>query len=137
MLVAVYGTLRAGFGNHSLLGDSPLVGVGRTVREFTMLAAGFPVCLVDADDAGLPPTQVVVEVYDTGAASSPASIIRRLDNLEGHPDWYERKEIQVVLESGDEVTAWMYLMPGTRDDFPSWTYVPNGDFKEFRRAHGW
>lgn len=135
MLVAVYGTLRAGFGNHSLLGDSPLVGQGRTVREFTMLASGFPVCLEDVDDTTLPPTRVVVEVYDTGAASVPAQIVRRLDNLEGHPDWYERKPIQVQLDAGEEVTAWMYLMPGTRDDFPSWAYVQDGDFKNFRRQH--
>jgi gamma-glutamylcyclotransferase (GGCT)/AIG2-like uncharacterized protein YtfP len=135
-LVAVYGTLRRGYGNHSLLGDSPLVGVGRTVKEFLMLASGFPVCL-ENDDSGTPTTQVTVEVYDVGLSSNPEQIMRRLDNLEGHPDWYERKETECLVtpegwNAQIHTRPWMYIMPGTRDDFRSWTHVPSGDYSEFR-----
>lgn len=133
MRVAVYGTLRAGFGNHALLGDAPLVGVGRTEREFIMLTGGFPVCLVP-ENAQLRPTKVTVEVYDISASSAPDAILRRLDNLEGHPDWYRREEVHITLDSGEPCTAQMYIMPGNHEDFPRWQMVPHGDWAAHRRA---
>ncbi len=132
MRVAVYGTLRAGFGNHALLGDAPLVGVGRTQRQFMMLTAGFPVCLVPEDTAD--GVQITVEVYDLSSSSAPEAILRRLDNLEGHPEWYKREELIVRFEDGTTTSAWMYIMPGTTEDFPSWKHVPHGDWAAHRRA---
>ena len=126
-LVAVYGTLRAGYGNHTLLGDSPLLGAGITKDKFLMLAAGFPVCLDEGAD-----TRVVVEVYDVGRSSNPEATLRRLDTLEGHPDWYRRRLVYVRLLDG-EVQAWMYIMPGSREDFPRWEHIPSGDYTMYRR----
>ena len=37
-LVAVYGTLKSGHTNHDVLGDSNLVGVGKTVSKYAMQA---------------------------------------------------------------------------------------------------
>lgn len=130
LLVAVYGTLRAGFGNHTLLNGAVLVGQGRTVPEFTMLSAGFPVCL--QGDTGAPKAPAVVEVYDLGAAPDPERVLNRLDTLEGHPDWYQRQPIEVVLDSGKKCTAWMYIMPGDVTDFPSWRHVQSGDYAKHR-----
>lgn len=34
-----------------------------------------------------------------------------LDALEGHPFWYRREKVPVVLEDGREVEAWIYFYP--------------------------
>lgn len=134
MKVAVYGTLRAGYGNHSLLGDSKFIGAGVTAEQFCMLAAGFPVCLDDPGDfSGLSKTNITVEVYEV----TSDAVLRRLDALEGHPDWYQRRPVPVRLEGHDTlIEAWMYIMPGDRSDFPSWTHVPSGDYSQYREPRG-
>lgn len=133
MLAAVYGTLRAGFGNHYLLDGATLVGTGITERRFIMLSSGFPVCLVPEDEDG--GCAATVEVYDLSTAhGGEYNTLHRLDNLEGHPDWYKREEVAVRMEDGSLTVAWMYIMPGTIEDFPSWRLVPTGDWSAYRRG---
>lgn len=131
--VAVYGTLRSGYGNHFLLGGVECLGTGLTQERFTMLSSGFPVCLRDPEESEDFKTQVVVEVYDLSSHPRPEQVLRRLDNLEGHPDWYKREVIRINM--GDEVVeAWMYIMPGTRiDDFPTWFHIKSGDYADVRK----
>ncbi|HET9955311.1 MAG TPA: gamma-glutamylcyclotransferase family protein [Polyangiaceae bacterium] len=96
-LIFVYGTLRRGEANHALLGASTSRGPGLTRPQFELFDLG--------EYPGMAPegtTCVVGEVY----AVSPETL-RRLDRLERHPTWYERKPIQ--LSDGLWVEA--YVLP--------------------------
>ena len=44
-------------------------------------------------------------------------ILRRLDILEGHPEWYRRREVSVTIDEIDApITAWIYFGPSEYDN---------------------
>ena len=93
----VYGTLRAGRGNHFLLNGAQYLGVRHTQPKFTMVSCGgFPGVLGSGD------TSIVGEVYEV---TNPDQL-RQIDRLEGHPDWYTRTPITTI--EGDEVEIYLY-----------------------------
>lgn len=95
----VYGTLKRGFGNHGFLDGCRFLGEAHTVKRFAMYGAGVPSVV---ESPQLYPIQG--EVYEVDPAS-----LRHVDALEGHPHWYVRKMVDVVLESGgDPISAWIY-----------------------------
>lgn len=96
--VAVYGTLKAGLGNHGIIKDTEFVGHGKTEPKFDMISfGGFPGVL-DGDKS------IKVEVYQF----DDSSILRDLDSLEGHPTFFNREEIPITLDSGEVIEAEMY-----------------------------
>jgi gamma-glutamylaminecyclotransferase len=100
MKVFVYGSLRAGFGNHGLLEGSEYVGKAFTAPAFTMLhLGGFPGIVQSGG------TSIVGEVYKVDDDT-----LRNLDRLEGHPSFYERRQHVVDLE-GNLETVSMYVLP--------------------------
>lgn len=119
MKVFVYGTLMRGFGNHVLMDGSPLLGEGKTTELFTMHAIGFPFISRLTDF----PVQVEGEVYEV----EENIVERNLDPLEGHPNWYCREEIEIVMkDTGEKIAAWAYINPA-----PHGVIVESGSF----RAH--
>lgn len=116
--VAVYGTLRAGFGNHRLLEGSTFLGEGNTIDGFTMRARGIPYVSKNGD------TNIKVEVYSVDDVT-----LEDLDSLEGHPNWYRREEVDIKLDNGKNEKAWMYLMEERAVDGVS--VVPSGDYKKY------
>lgn len=97
--VAVYGTLKQGHGNHRLIEQEP-VATG-LVRGHRLYQAGIPF-LVEDESSDYP---VHVEVYDVDDEK-----LDRLDALEGHPNCYCRKQLEV--ETKDDTTiAWVYQYP--------------------------
>lgn len=104
--VAVYGSLRKGLGNHRLLEHVQDHEKGVTCTPYDMYSlGGFP-AIVHGGIKG-----VVVEVYRVDQHT-----MDRLDGLEGYPSFYDREEVEVVLESGEEVTAWIYYMHTAPND---------------------
>lgn len=104
--VAVYGTLKSGHGNHSrFLTESYCLGDGRTCDDYPLVVDGLPY-LIDRKGDG---HRVKVEVYRVDDDT-----LSRLDSLEGHPEWYERKKIRVNLDKGGTITAWVYMIPDTK-----------------------
>jgi gamma-glutamylaminecyclotransferase len=103
--VAVYGTLKEGHGNHGLLRDSYYIGEGFTSEPYPLIVDGLPY-LIDRKGKG---KCVHVEVYRVDDAT-----LAQLDRLEGHPDWYQRKQIQVQLYAGGTVTVWIYMIPDSK-----------------------
>ena len=99
-LVAVYGTLKSGFSNHTVLGDSSLVGVGKTVSKYAMQASGIPY-VYEHDHRD----QISVEVYELDDDNVRLS----LDHLESHPTFYERKLTDIELTDGSVRTCWLYF----------------------------
>jgi gamma-glutamylcyclotransferase (GGCT)/AIG2-like uncharacterized protein YtfP len=103
-LVAVYGTLKSDQANHGLLADSELIGSGTTPASYKLLEMGsFPGAIWGNH-------QLMVEIYEVNDKT-----LDRLDQLEGHPSFYERKLIQVKMDDahgiGSEVVeAWMYTI---------------------------
>jgi gamma-glutamylaminecyclotransferase len=95
--VFVYGTLKKGFSNHSIIMTSPFVKEAATKPEFTMITlGGFPGILANGN------TSIIGEVYEVSEFT-----LDRLDKLEGHPNWYRRTPI--TLLDGDEVETYIYL----------------------------
>jgi gamma-glutamylaminecyclotransferase len=103
--VAVYGTLKKGHGNHRLLAKSKFVGAGTTSMAYPMIQSGIPYVI---DEAGKG-NRITVEVYRVTADE-----LRALDSLEGHPDWYVRRQKSVQLATGGTVSAWIYVIPAEK-----------------------
>jgi gamma-glutamylaminecyclotransferase len=103
--VAVYGTLKEGCGNHRLLSTSQCLGSGYTSDPYPLVVDNLPY-MIDRKGKG---KRVSVEIYRV-----TDDTLARLDGLEGHPDWYQRKQIQVQLYKGGTVTAWVYMIPDSK-----------------------
>jgi len=95
-VVAVYGTLKRGKGNHRLL-DNPMVkyiGTYLTKRKYPMITRGsIPFVGHGFEFLGLDKEvghNIVVEVYEVDSDT-----LERLDALEGHPNWYYRDVVEL------------------------------------------
>jgi gamma-glutamylaminecyclotransferase len=109
--VFVYGSLKQGFGNHSLLKDQRLIGPDSITAKHTMVSLGwFPgVVKVEAPDA--PDTVVHGELYEVNP-----EVLDSLDVLEGHPTFYRREKVQTDI-SGRK--AWVYYLQDERGSYPA------------------
>lgn len=108
--VFVYGTLKQGFGNHSLLEGSQFLGAG-IIKDsnLKLVDLGFCPAVVRTSE----------EAYD-GIAGELYSVsrktLRRLDILESNGILYTRERFEVAYychetEMMREATAWVYLLP--------------------------
>jgi gamma-glutamylaminecyclotransferase len=114
--IFVYGTLMQREHNHRLLARSAFLGEARTKEGFALNDLGGCPGMTSAGSG-----RVSGEVY----AVTP-DVLHALDELEGHPDWYERAPIE--LEDGRRVEA--YLM--TAEQVQGAGRIPSGDWR--RRA---
>lgn len=116
-LVFVYGTLKKGFSNHRLLASSELLGRARTIEAYAMYSTGVPIVIKNESVS-----PITGELYRVDEAT-----LVYLDSLEGHPDWYRREEVDVLLETEDEEPrtekAWIYFNRDKRG-----TLVPSGEY---------
>ena len=103
MKLAVYGTLKQGYGNNVLLKDCQFLGRG-TITGYRMYQSGIPYVVLDPSNDRY---KVHVEVYDCPKHVVTGSV----DRLEGHPEWYCRTPCVVTMEDGTEVPAEVYLVP--------------------------
>lgn len=93
--VAVYGSLKKGFYNNDLLHDAEFIGVWITPAKFTMYDLGpFPAVVTGGT------CSIHTEIYTVDD-----QILEMLDQLEGHPDFYRRRQFKA---DGDHV--YMYVM---------------------------
>ena len=97
--VFVYGTLKRGRHNNSILGPSQFLGVFLTERRFTMYdGKGFPYVVPEGS------TSVIGELYEVDD-----KILERLDWLEGvRANHYKRIETKVFSDV-EETWAWIYV----------------------------
>jgi len=97
LLLFVYGTLMRRQRNHCYLDGAHFLGQVRTAAGYTLVLLGsFPALREDGISS------IPGELYSVGS-----SILGRLDQLEGHPDFYRRGSVQ--LDDGRTVTS--YLLP--------------------------
>lgn len=99
-IVAVYGTLKKGYNNYwSYLNNCKYIGRGQTKDKYPLIIRGLPYMIDDINKGH----NVEVDVF---AVSD--SKLKDLDRLEGHPNWYRRKQIPIKL--GDKIiTCWIYF----------------------------
>jgi len=101
-LVAVYGTLKKNYSNYfSYLSTSPFLGSGQTQEKYPLVIKGLPF-MVDKKGIG---HNVEVDVFKVSD-----SVLDRLDALEGHPTWYQRKQVPVNV-NGKILKCWVYFNP--------------------------
>ena len=111
--VFVYGTLRSGFSNHFLMASTVKIGDGETKNKYALYTSGIPFLVEDEQVS-----TIKGEVYFVDD-----TILRVLDSLEGHPDWYKRKLIPVVVK-GKEYIAWAYF------NKPAGVLIESGDYEK-------
>jgi gamma-glutamylaminecyclotransferase len=111
----VYGTLRKGFPNHFFLEKGTFCGNARTKERYALFAEGVPYASKVRAVSG-----IVGEVFQVDGKT-----LRRIDQLEGHPDWYRREKIEVILIDGASVWAWIYFSPSPRGRL-----IKSGDYAE-------
>jgi len=100
-LVAVYGTLKRGYSNyHHYLRSSNFIGKGNTCDNYPLVINRLPY-LIEERGKGY---KVEVDIF-----SVSDSTLRSLDSLEGHPTFYERKQINVVAKGGKRYLCWVYF----------------------------
>ncbi|HQM27674.1 MAG TPA: gamma-glutamylcyclotransferase [Syntrophorhabdus sp.] len=101
--VFVYGTLRKGMGNHRLLEGSGFLGMGETVAQYGMYVLPGRIPYVKRR-SGMKAV-IVGEVYEVDEDT-----LRRIDRLEGHPDFYRRRLVPVMLNTEEKIRAWLYFL---------------------------
>lgn len=82
MKVFVYGSLKSGNWNNTVLGDSEKVADGETEENFVLTDCGFPYMVPESDCEGRTEAKrlpVVGEVYEV----TKDAVMRALDGLEG------------------------------------------------------
>jgi gamma-glutamylaminecyclotransferase len=99
-LVAVYGTLKKGYSNyHSYLTGSKHLGKGETKDKYPLVINGLPYLIEDKGKGH----NVEVDVFKVSGG-----VMAHLDRLEGHPNWYRRKQIEIKMKD-KTLTCWIYF----------------------------
>ncbi|MGL6100816.1 MAG: gamma-glutamylcyclotransferase family protein, partial [Fusobacteriaceae bacterium] len=103
--VATYGSLRRLMGNAHVnkYAGAEFVGLGHTVKAFDIFAycGGFPSLSLKHNDAKVP---AVVDVYKT----TEKGLKGPYDGLEGYPSFYNRTLVDINMEDGKQLQAWIY-----------------------------
>lgn len=122
MKVFVYGTLRQGQPNHSLLeeGGARFISPAKTWDGYTMIhLGGFPGVVA----AG--PYIIKGELYEV----PETTVANVLDPLEGHPTFYRRRRIDTIDVDGNDVVAETYLLSRDWLDM-DYRIIESGDWKD-------
>uniref|UniRef100_A0A914VZE8 Gamma-glutamylcyclotransferase family protein n=1 Tax=Plectus sambesii TaxID=2011161 RepID=A0A914VZE8_9BILA len=114
-LVFVYGTLKAGEPNHSVMADeatgrAEFMGTGTMMKKYPLVIGSrynIPFLLAH-EGVG---NNVQGEVYAVDDEKMKA-----LDILEAYPRFYTRTQEPILLATGDTVVAWTYLLPVWREE---------------------
>ena len=106
-LVAVYGTLKRNQSNyyHYLL-NSPHIGSGTTTAKYPLIVDGLPYLL---------PQKGIGHHVEVDVFLVDKETFADLDQLEGHPHHYERKQITITLHSGEKLLCWIYFCDKVTD----------------------
>lgn len=114
MLIAVYGTLKRGYGNNAILSEGGAEFVSEcTVDNFKLYHAGFPVAHTSDGST------IRAEVWDIGdpdGHNQSARVLNRLDRLEGEGTMYNLSRV-VANIGGFGRLVHMYIGNPTFWDF--------------------
>ncbi|PCI45814.1 MAG: hypothetical protein COB41_00045 [Proteobacteria bacterium] len=100
-IVLAYGTLKQGYGLHSILKYSDYLGEGVTSEKYTLLKGPHFPFLVKREGMGA--KGELYEVTD--------DVLMDLDIAEGHPTFYRREFIDVKDENQQDLRVYAYIHP--------------------------
>lgn len=100
-ILFAYGTLKRTFHNHYLLEKAEYLGTGYTRSKYALYASGIPFVVKNEEIS-----HIHGELYQIDEIT-----LKKLDRLEGHPDWYCRERVEIVSAAGQILSAWMYFFP--------------------------
>lgn len=126
--VFVYGTLKAGHGNHEFyLSNDGVEYLGRCyiVGDYRMYTNGAFPMVVKGSSADAH-RRIVGEVY-----SVDEDTLHGLDLLEGHPEWYRREKVETPFKK-----AWVYIMPDS-ERFSDESLIESGCFAMTEAESEW
>jgi len=103
-LMFVYGTLKQGNCNNSILASSKFIGRAVTKESLNIKSVGVPIVVMPFTNAMRNTAKPIIgEVYEV-----PKRTVRIIDVLEGHPELYKRTMIDIELK-GEIYKAYIYL----------------------------
>lgn len=110
MLLFTYGTLQRGNARNYVLDGAKYLGPAKTYEKFLLKDRGdFPLMVELSKTArkklALDMTAVQGELYDISEA-----LLKNLDRIEGHPNFFTRRQILVELPDGKPVMVSSYLI---------------------------
>lgn len=112
VFVATYGSLRRNMQNFRVneRAGGSFYGHGATVKDFDLFRYGgayFPSVSLAHSESGKP---VVVDVFETtqGGLEGPYDMLEGYNPKNPADGFYVRTQIEVKLESGEVVNAWIY-----------------------------
>ena len=80
-IIAVYGSLRAGMGNHGLISHSKLLETRQINLPYKMISlGGFPGLVADTQE-----NEITIELYEVDQPT-----YQRVERLEGYPSFYDK-----------------------------------------------
>ena len=124
--IFVYGTLKRGYSNHHLLEKSKnniFLGEAETLKKFKMISfVHFPGVLDTSQE-----TTIKGELYNVDLQT-----LKKLDILEGYPDFYTKKIIKVKLDD-KIIKAYMYILNTTYRAYDTYENIPSGDFSDIKK----
>ena len=132
ILFAAMGTLKRNGSNFRLLKTATFIGVGSTLPAYAMKSlGGFP-SLIKGED------KVNVEVFAIDQLT-----FKRLDSLEGYrsndplSSFFTREEIDIQLDSGEKVVAWIYYVaqPKSIESSPDYCHKDEQGRLDWYRSH--
>lgn len=102
MTLFIYGTLKKGFENHHFLNNAKFIGNAITKDRYPMVnvVKAYPY-LIDKKGIG--------EFVKGEAYNINNKILSKLDLLEGYPDHYDRKDVEIVI-NGKIIKAITYFV---------------------------
>lgn len=117
--VAVYGTLKNGKSNHSLMAliGAEFVGAAKTIEKYPLIYGGGLPYLFENMGVGHRVDAEVYKVDDEG--------LKILDHFEGHPNFYIRKPCECELQNGEKRVCFIYFINKKRTDFGEFTLQKN------------
>lgn len=106
VFVATYGSLRRGMSNEGVnyRAGAEYYGKGKTVENYDLFrynSAYFPSVSLTHNASQTP---VVVDVWET----TQAGLEGPYDSLEGYPNFYNRSEVDILMDSGEVLRCWIY-----------------------------
>jgi gamma-glutamylaminecyclotransferase len=103
MKLFVYGTLKSGqYFHNEYMSKAELICNAQAGSDYALYIDAIP-SMIKEHNTDMP---VKGELYKVDE-----EILKKLDDLEGHPNVYHREPIDVYTEDGKKIMAWAYLRP--------------------------
>tara|TARA_R100000742_G_C4277412_1_gene99255 strand:+ start:1116 stop:2111 length:996 start_codon:yes stop_codon:yes gene_type:complete len=117
-LIGVYGTLKEGNSNYfAHLRQQTYVASGETVDKYPMVIKGIPYLINRVGDGH----NVDIDLFLVDRDA-----LMDIDMLEGHPNWYQRKRIEVMTDNGTVLMPYVYFNDSNDDGEYHKTYEESG-----------